>query len=249
MTTTLFIAESTANRISKVTACGQTPTVFATGITNPLGLDISPGNGWGPADPANFNLYVANGSNVSRIDQNGTVTPFSTGYNSAEYVHFGANGQSDYAGNLPINQWGTNVRLRVSDSGAGTIEDISIQTPFFQSLTLTGCGQAGASCHAGDVFSVSAIIANIAPIAVHVEIKGGFELPDGTKFPFTYQSAPVFGNKFFETDLAQGLNLNLPWVSVTLPALTPGRYCYRAQMNDAELNTVSTPRIACFYFN
>jgi hypothetical protein len=80
--------------------------------------------------------------------------------------------------------------------------------------------------------------------SVGVEIKGGFELPDGTKL--LYDPA-LGGNKFFEVDLPRGLNTTMPsFVSLNMPPVPFGKYCYRTVLEDSVLATNVSSARACF---
>lgn len=218
---TLFVAESSANRISKVDpTCTVTP--FATtGLSNPVGLAISPGGAWGPLDT----LYVVNaGTRVDQVDKTGTVTPFASGFTQADTVHFQMLG--------PIaDRVGGSTPLYVSDATAGTITAAFVRGPFI-TPQLTGCNP----CRAGDPFSVSVTFGNPSPMALPVEVKGGFQLPDGMTLNFS-----PLGTKHFETVMAAGLApTTMPWISLPIPAIPTGRYCYLVGLGDPEVFGGST---------
>ena len=234
--TVLFVAEATANRISKVTpACAVTPFV-TTGLNAPKGLTISPGGGWGPPDT----LYVAHaGTRVDRVDKTGTVTPFAAGFTQADTVRvrvFGA---------ALADRQGGNATLHVSDAAGdvalqGTLSAVFINAPRL-SLQLTGCNP----CKAGDPFAVTITVENPTPLALPVEVKGGFRLTDGT--PLNY--VPLLGNnKHFEYVLPAGMPpTTIPWLSFAMPVVTAGRYCYEAGLGEVEVfDQLLVSSRACF---
>lgn len=239
LTNMLFVAERSANRISKISAPCTSAVPFATsGLLGPRTLEISLGGGWGPATAPDFTLYVvnSNGTALSRVDQHGVVTPFASGFANADTVRFFPNEEFFFP---PIDAWSGNTALVVSDASTGTIEAIDINLPAFH-IQMTGCDP----CRTGDLFKISMTVTNHGPVAVHGEIKAGFELPDGKKLVF----APVLGdNKFFEADLPPGFVTTIPdWVSFNLPEIPKGLYCYRAVMADADLLTSWTDARRCF---
>jgi hypothetical protein len=237
----LFVAESAANRISKVDPNCTAATPFVTsGLSNPIGLEVSPGNGWGEVAPDKFVLYVLNATGVSRVDQNGNVTPFASGFGNADTIRFGGFlGTPSTPATMFANEW----RLRISDSATGTIEDIGINVPAV-SYTYTGACQP-AQCKIGDLFSLSTTFSNFSPKAVHVGVLGGFELPDGSSVNY----APMIGNDVLEVDLPAGFTTTInPWVSFNFPPIAPGRYCYRITFVAGAVLTNLTFYRTCFVF-
>lgn len=214
----LFVAESTANKISKVnSSCAVSP-FASTGLSAPVGIEISPGGGWGPTDT----LYVVNGgTRVDRVDKDGNVTQFATGFTKADTLHLVTNYD------VPSDRLGGYSPLYVSDATAGTLESVSFQYPSIYPQ-LVGCDP----CRAGDNFAVSLTVENSSPIDLPVEIKTGFRLPDGTPLNF---SPLLGGNKHFETTLEQGFRFRGLWVTLTMPTVPPGRYCYEAWLGDPEV--------------
>ena len=108
----------------------------------------------------------------------------------------------------------------------GTLSAVFINGPFI-ATQLTGCNP----CQAGNPFAVTITVANPSPLALPVEVKAGFRLTDGTPI----NQSPLF-NKHFEVVLPAGLAATtIPWLSFTLPAVPPGRYCYEAGLGEVEV--------------
>lgn len=234
----LFVAETSANRISKVDPGCTTITPFAL-LNNPIALEVGPGSAWGPAAADRFTIYALTGSGISRVDEHGNVTGFMSGINQGYNIRFDPTSAGNSGSTLPIDLWGTQWRLRLSDAGAGTIEEIALNLPF-AGLSSTGC----TNCKAGDLFRLSLTVTNNTPGPIHAEIKAGFELPEGGKLTF----APALGdNKHYEADLPQGFTTTIPeWVSVQIPEIPKGRYCYRVSLTDADLDTSGVSSRFCF---
>ena len=192
----------------------------------------------GPATAPEFTLHVANsnGTAVSRVDQNGAVTPFASGFVNADTIRFGPSESRFFP---PVDAWGGNAVLVVSDGGPGRVEVVGINVPFF-GIQVTGCDP----CKTGDLFKISLTVTNNGPVPIRAEIKAGFELPDSKKVVF----APVLGdNKFFEANLPQGSSTTIPdWVSFNMPEIPKGRYCYSAVMADPDLFTSWSSASRCF---
>lgn len=213
----LFVAESTGNRISKVNPDCTVSPFASTGLSGPVGLEISPGGGWGPADT----VYVVDAATkVDRVDRSGNVTPFASGFMKADTLRF------DTSSDGPYDRLGARY-VYVSDATAGTLQSVSVSYPSVF-LQLVGCDP----CKAGDNFAVSLTVENQSPIALPVEIKTGFRLPDGTPINF---SPLLGGNKHFEATLEQGFRFRGLWLSLPIPPIAPGRYCYEAWLGDPEV--------------
>ena len=204
----LFVAEKTANRISKVSpACVSSPYV-STGLSAPTALEISPGGPWGAVDT----LYVSNGgSRVDQVTSNGAVIPFASNFANVDTIRFRG---STTAPSKRLNS----VFMFISDSSAGTVSYAYAGYPTV-SLQNNGCSL----CSAGSTITLFSTITNQSPVDLPVEIKAGFRLLDGSPALF----APLLNNdRHFETVLPRGFIYQGPWVSVTLPSIPPGTYCY-----------------------
>lgn len=226
-TTVLYVVEMTANRISRIvdpTTCAASS--FATGLSSPVALAISPAPPWGPLDTT---LYVVNaGTEVNRVAQTGTVTSFIPGFAQATAVRFDAF--------MPVDDR-LNSNLRVADAaggaaGAGTIVEVNVRRPSISNLSLT-CNPS--PCRAGSNLSVSLTLTYDGPIPLPVEIKTGFQLADGT--PINVSPVP----KHFEVTLPPGFTTGvnpIPLLSLTwpgAPTVPPGRYCFQASLTDPEI--------------
>lgn len=215
--TVLYVAESTANRISKVTPACTISSFASTGLSTPTSLEISPGGGFGPIDTT---LYVVNaaGTRVDRVDKNGNVTPFASGFMKADSF------RSDWT--IPLtNRAGAGNRM-VSDAQAGTVTSVGINFPFASSQ-LAGCNP----CRAGDTFAITLIAENQSPIDLPVELKTAFRLPDGTPI-----NVSPLNNKHFEVTLPPGFRFQGLWLSFPLPLIPPGLYCYDVSLTDPEVS-------------
>lgn len=226
----LFVVESAGNKISRVKSNCTVSPFPTTGLPlqAPVTLAVSPGGGWGPIDT----LYVVNGATkVDRVDKNGNVTAFASGFTQANTVK------------LPEVRFPVNDRLaqstamRVSDAGAGTLETVHILGGLAASVQLVRCHP----CRTGDAFAIRVTLVNESPIAVPVEIKGFFRPLDGTPLhvsPLTH--------KHFEATLEQGFSFEGTWLSATWPAVPPGGYCYGLHISDAETSDFYAQDEVCF---
>ena len=80
----LYVAESGANRVVRVSKTGGAPVAFATSPLFPVGVNIF-GGPFGPY------VYIGNafGTGISRADPSGQVTPFSLAGHSIAGMDFG----------------------------------------------------------------------------------------------------------------------------------------------------------------
>ncbi len=80
---------------------------------------------WGAAFDFSGNLYVANfyGGTVSKIDTNGTVTTFASGFDRPTALAF------DTAGNLYVSVWGDNSIHKIDTNGTVTTFASGLNTP------------------------------------------------------------------------------------------------------------------------
>jgi sugar lactone lactonase YvrE len=143
--TVLYVAESTANRIAKVTpSCSVTP--FATGLSSPTGLGISPGPIFGALDTT---LYVTNATTrLDRVDTNGNITTFASGFAKADTIQFDPG--------LPLGGR-MEGSVAVSDAQAGTIYHI-YPGRFAADPQLAGCNP----CRAGIPLPLVSLFATTA---------------------------------------------------------------------------------------
>jgi hypothetical protein len=223
-TTVLYVAQSTLNKISKVDASCNVSDFATTNLASPTGLGISLAAPWGPLDTT---LYVVNaGTRIDRIDKNGNVTLFASGFTQTDTIRFDAF--------MPVDDR-FNANLRIADTGggaagAGMIVEANVVRPSV-TVALTGC----TTCQVGQTFTVTLTLANNSPISVPVELKTGLQFFDGTPLNL---GTPI--PKHFEATLPVGFSigpliwLSVPWpgVSSTLPA---GRYCFQASLTDPEI--------------
>lgn len=214
--TILYVAESTANRLSKVTPNCTVSPFASTGLSAPTSLEISPGGGFGPIDTT---LYVVNaaGTRIDRVDKNGNVTAFASGFMQAHTF------RSDTT--IPLTERSGAGNRMVTDVQAGTITSVNINFPFAFSQ-LTGCNP----CKAGDTFAVTLTVENQSPINLPVELKTAFRLVDSTPV-----NVSPLGNKHFETTLPPGFHFQGPWLSFPMPLVPPGLYCYDVSLADPEV--------------
>lgn len=228
----LYVAERTGNRISKVSpACTASP-FASTGLNSPVGLGISPGGGWGPLDT----LYVGNAmTRVDRVSGDAIVTPFASGFQAADTLRLPAFPFSP-SSRPCFDRLCLTEDLLVSDAAAGTTEGVFVDSPF-AFPEITGCNP----CRPGDTFAVALTVENQSPLDLPVEIKTGFRLPDGTPVNFS-----PLANKHFEAVLPRGFRFQGPWVSLPMPPVPPGTYCYEAWISDPEVGMFVFGLYDCF---
>jgi hypothetical protein len=239
---TLFVADTAANKIFKIDSSCSSATVFAsTGLSSPHGLTVSPGGPFGPTST----LYVADGSGkIDRVDTNGNVTGFASGFALTDSVAFSwwANEQPS----IVISQLSYYYNLWIGDanpsSGAGSV---SYVYPFFPFTNInapsTSCANSGV-CHSGDTLSFDLNAGNPSPLNINVKVKAGFVMPDGSLVPYTNDSPILLPQGFTYSTTGGG------WLSLSVPSgLPPGKYAYAITLSEPELGFLYTSNLFSFF--
>ena len=159
----LFVSTD-GGSITEIVAGSGTQTPFASGFTQPTGMDFRPARFVGDSD-VGF-LYVADTASgtISKISLTGDVTPFATGAGMPNYMVF----QTVSATPLPVVV--TGVASNIGDTTAtlnGTVNPSGSETTYqFEYGLTTAYGNTTTSTSAGNGFTavpVSAALTGLSP--------------------------------------------------------------------------------------
>ena len=182
--------------ILEIEPVGGTQTLFASGFTQPTGMDFRPARFGGDTDRVGF-LYVADTASgtISQIAADGTVTPFVTGAGMPNYMVF------QTANTTPLPIVVTGVASGITDTTAtlnGTVNPSGSDTTYqFEYGLTTAYGSTTPMTSAGSGFTavpVSAAITGLSPgMMYHFRVTatntGGTVI--GADSTFTATSIPV----------------------------------------------------------
>jgi len=206
----LYVANSTADTVSRVTPAGVV-TTFASGLSFPIGL----------AFDAAGNLYVSNGTagTVSRVTPAGAVTPFASGFSNPNGVAFDATGNLYVANatggtvsrvtpvgavttfasgfNSPIRlAFDAAGSLYVSDNANGTVSKVTPAGAVTTFATLPGSGALAGLAFQGGTLHVANrgnnTIAAVSPAGVVSTFAAGVTFP----YDLAFDAA---GDLYFDT--------------------------------------------------
>jgi hypothetical protein len=189
------------------------------GLDKPGALVMSPGGAWG--HPGTMYVSNAGGKVIHRIDKEGRITTFAAGFTNVYALHFESYGPA----------FGVDATLKFSDSAA-TEGAVWYANPRRVNAfpELTGCNP----CRVGETFSIWLTVENRGPIAVDVEIKSGFWLPDGTPV-----NVPPLADPHMVVTLQPGFMFGDELLSFKIPKLPYGTYCYAVGLGGPKLPTSS----------
>lgn len=188
----LYVAESGANRIVRVSKAGGASVPFATSTFFPVGVNFYGG-------PFGEYLYIGNafGAGITRADPNGAVTPFSLASHPVAGMDFG---RGQYGNDLYIGEWPSGLIWRVTRDG----------TPVLFS-TVPGTETRYIKFSQGDAFGTYLYFTDIKAARIYRV------LPNGMATVFTQLAAPciqlegfefspggVFGHYLYVGDLCTG---------------------------------------------